>query len=210
MAYVQVCQSVVTHRKTLRLARLLNMDRYAVVGRLVAFWSWSLDNAPKGCLKEIEPDILADVLDYDGKPAELIEALLTAGFLDLDDQGHWWIHGWDETMLSYVEGKEKNAARMREARARERAERDQAGQQQQQQQQPQLRATHVQRTFTARANVNKIREEKSLSSTSVTDGEDTTQRERTLAPASPSAGTRTWSAREYRRICSGATTPRTS
>lgn len=45
MSSVQVQQSLVSHRKTLRLARLLSLDRYAVVGRLVALWAWRLDNA---------------------------------------------------------------------------------------------------------------------------------------------------------------------
>lgn len=36
--FIQVQQSLVTHRKTLRLARLLSLDRYAVIGRLVALW----------------------------------------------------------------------------------------------------------------------------------------------------------------------------
>jgi hypothetical protein len=42
MGYAQVGQGVVTHRKTPRLARLLGERRYAVVGRLVALWSWGL------------------------------------------------------------------------------------------------------------------------------------------------------------------------
>lgn len=47
MAFRQAQQSVVSHRKsrksrkTLRLAQLLNLDRYAVVERLVAQWPGS-------------------------------------------------------------------------------------------------------------------------------------------------------------------------
>ncbi|HEX6543871.1 MAG TPA: hypothetical protein VF040_19105 [Ktedonobacterales bacterium] len=94
MAYVQVAQSVARHRKTLRLARLLNMDRYQVVGRLVEFWSWCLDNAPRGCLAGVEPDILADVLDYDGKPSELVAALLAAEVLEDVGDGFLWVADW--------------------------------------------------------------------------------------------------------------------
>ncbi|MDE3230589.1 MAG: hypothetical protein KGO05_11985, partial [Chloroflexota bacterium] len=81
--YVQVEQSLFTHRKTLRLARLLALDRCAVIGRLAALWSWCLDNALDGRLSDdIDADVLADVMFFDagmGKPAELLEALLTAG-----------------------------------------------------------------------------------------------------------------------------------
>ncbi|HEX8731141.1 MAG TPA: hypothetical protein VF725_03675 [Ktedonobacterales bacterium] len=41
--FIQVEQSLVNHRKTLRLARLRSPDRYAVMGRLAAS---PLDNAP--------------------------------------------------------------------------------------------------------------------------------------------------------------------
>lgn len=182
MAYIQVGQSVVTHRKTLRLARLLGMDRYQVVGRLVSFWSWCLDNAPRGCLKDIESDILADVLDYRGSSGDLVESLIAAGFLDVAEDGELWVHGWDETMLPYIERKEKNAARMRETRAREREQSDDS----ETSASDGARATHVQRTFTARADVEKKREEESISDPTVdTSGGDTT-RER-MAPVACSA-----------------------
>lgn len=124
MAYVQVQQSVVTHRKTLRLARLLGMDRYATLGRLVALWSWCLDNALDGSLGDVEPDILADVMAWEGKPAELVEALLSAGFLDLDPaDATLRVHDWYEHMGVLIERREENARRMRESRATARAER---------------------------------------------------------------------------------------
>ena len=94
MGFIQVDQGVVTHRKTLRLARLLGEDRYTITGRLVALWTWCLDSAISGSLAHIEPDILADVMGYPGKPAELIEGLITVGFLDLGDDGHLSIHNW--------------------------------------------------------------------------------------------------------------------
>ena len=46
MAYIETHQSLLTHRKTLRLGRLLGMDRFCVCGRLMALWCWALDNAP--------------------------------------------------------------------------------------------------------------------------------------------------------------------
>ncbi len=104
MSFLQVQQSLVSHRKTLRLARLLALDRYAVVGRLVALWAWCLDNAPGGCLGDgirgIDADILADVMGWSsemGRPADLLEALLTAGFLEVDaEDGRLHIHDWHD------------------------------------------------------------------------------------------------------------------
>ena len=121
VAFVQVDQALLTHRKTLRLARLLNVDRFAVVGRLLVLWTWCLDNALSGCLGDIEPDILADVMGWDGKLVELVEGLLTAGFLEVED-GRLWIHDWSEWMGRLIEKREVNRERMRAVRARARGE----------------------------------------------------------------------------------------
>lgn len=124
MSYVPIYQSVLTHRKTLKLARLLDLDKFSVVGRLIALWTWSMDNAgADGSLADIEPDILADVMSYAGKPSELVEALLTAGFLELDEDSHWRIHDWEQYGGKLIERKDANAARMRAARSRSKPER---------------------------------------------------------------------------------------
>ena len=39
MSYAPNYQSVLTHRKTLKLARLLSLDKFSVVGRLIALWT---------------------------------------------------------------------------------------------------------------------------------------------------------------------------
>ncbi|HEU5346540.1 MAG TPA: hypothetical protein VFU60_19475 [Ktedonobacterales bacterium] len=133
MAFIQVEQSVVTHRKTLRLARLLNLDRYAVVGRLVALWSWCLDNALDGRLgHDIDPDILADVMAWStemGKPGELVDALIAVGWLDVDPaDGCLHIHDWHDHMGRFIEERqekrEQAAERQRRFRERQRRERE--------------------------------------------------------------------------------------
>jgi hypothetical protein len=105
MAFIPVQQSLITHRKTLRLARLLNFDRYAVVGRLVALWTWCLDNAPDGRLgvlgDDVDPDILAEVMGWsaeiEGRPDELMDTLILVGFLDVDEGDQsLHIHDWHE------------------------------------------------------------------------------------------------------------------
>ena len=94
MGYVQVDQGIVTHRKTLRLARLLGESHYAVVGRLVALWSWSLDRAISGELRDVDAEMLADIMGWQGRPAELFEALISVGFLDITEDGQIRIHNW--------------------------------------------------------------------------------------------------------------------
>ncbi len=132
MSYVQVDQGLVTHRKTLRLARLLGESRYAVVGRLVALWSWCLDSALTGELRDVDADILADVMGWDascgsggsgGKPADLFEALITAGFLDLDDHGRLRLHNWDLRMGPLIKRRADQAAASARYRESQRSQR---------------------------------------------------------------------------------------
>jgi hypothetical protein len=100
--FIQVHQSLVTHRKTLRLARLLNLDRYAVIGRLVALWTWCLDNTPGGRLgvlgDDIDAETLAEVMGWSaemGTPDELLDSLILVGFLDMDEVDQCLhIHHW--------------------------------------------------------------------------------------------------------------------
>jgi hypothetical protein len=140
MAYVEAHQALLTHRKTLRLARLLDLDKYATVGRLMALWWWALDNAQDGEIAKSDSDILADVMGWDGEPDALVTALVAAGWLESYDD-HFLIHDWMEYVGRLIERRRENAERMRRARARAaRGDGDETP-----------RATHVQRTSSARA-----------------------------------------------------------
>lgn len=124
MSFVQVQQSLITHRKTMRLARELALPRMAVVGMLVALWSWCLDNAMTGYLGPSEDDValfLADVCYFDGAAVLLLDALLAAGFLDREDDGALWIHDWEEHMGTLIAARAQSADRSRNYRDRLRA-----------------------------------------------------------------------------------------
>lgn len=117
MAYIETHQSMPTHRKTLRLARLLHMDRFAVVGRLVALWGWALDNAQDGVILKVDSDILADIMGWEADPADLCAALVTAGFLD-EAEERYAIHDWWEYAGKLIEKRRADAERKRQERAR--------------------------------------------------------------------------------------------
>lgn len=109
MHFIQAQRSLVSHRKTLRLARLLGIERYAVVGRLVALWSWCLDYAPDGVLSDdVDDKVLADVMGRTanmGNPDDLVEALYGAGFIALaEDEAddRWHVGDWDDLMAHAV------------------------------------------------------------------------------------------------------------
>lgn len=137
MAYIETHQSLLTHRKTLRLSRLLGIDRFAVIGRLMALWSWALDNAQEGVIEKQDSDILADIMGWPVQrtsgghptdvqtsslrmptdvPQQLIDALVESGFLD-DCETHYAIHDWMDYAGKLIEKRKADAERKRRERA---------------------------------------------------------------------------------------------
>ena len=47
-----------------------------MMGLLVSFWLWALDNAPKGDLAGITPRMIARAAQWDGEPEKLAETLV--------------------------------------------------------------------------------------------------------------------------------------
>lgn len=122
MAWIEVHQSLPTHRKTRRLARELKLngkDFPKAVGYMVMLWLWAIDNAPNGDLGGIDPYDVADAAEWSGDPEKFMDALKKSGFVD--DDMH--IHDWDVYIGKLIDRREANAQRNREARAKKRAER---------------------------------------------------------------------------------------
>lgn len=84
------------HPKTLKLARLLKVDRRYAVGLLHDLFSWALDVARKdGTLPGMEAEDIAAALDLPGKKgAAAVDALLDVGYLERDLTGAYAIHDW--------------------------------------------------------------------------------------------------------------------
>lgn len=122
MAWIEVHQSLPTHKKTRRLARELKLntrDFAKAVGHMVMFWLWAMDNAPDGDLSDIDVYDIADAAQWTGDPKKFFDAMKTAGFVDEDNR----IHDWDLYIGKLIDRREANAQRNREARARKKAER---------------------------------------------------------------------------------------
>lgn len=119
MAYIEVHQSLLSHRKTLRLCRVLQMDRFCVAGRLVALWSWAIDNAPEGWVAAGDSDLIADVMGWQGEPSVLCGAMVSAGFLD-EAEGAYVLHDWMDYAGRLMEQRKSNAKRQQAWRDRNR------------------------------------------------------------------------------------------
>ena len=115
MAWIQVHQALIAHRKTYTLAGELGICRAQAVGHLAMLWTWALDNAPDGCLPIGLGAAIADVCDWRGAPETFVDALINAGFVDLGEEG-LHLHDWEEYAGTLLSRREREAERKRAAR----------------------------------------------------------------------------------------------
>jgi len=113
--WIELHQSVFTHRKTMKAADLLDLPEVYVVGHLTALWTWALDNAQDGVI-EASPRILARACQWTGDPAALLQGLIGAGFLMESEPGRYEIQNWHEYAGKLMDRREKNAERQKRYR----------------------------------------------------------------------------------------------
>lgn len=114
MAWIESHQEVGRHPKTKKLARLLGVSLPAAVGYLHYLWWWALDFAQDGTLEKFDGYDLADAMQWDGDPDELVKALISSGYIDSTEDG-LVIHDWGEYAGKLLERRAKDRARKRAA-----------------------------------------------------------------------------------------------
>lgn len=109
------------HPKTLKLARLLGVDRRYAVGLLHDLFSWGLYAARKdGELSGLTAEDIAQALDYPPKKAvAVVAALVEAGYLD-QAEGGYSIHDWYDYAGKLYDSREKNREKNQRYRDRKR------------------------------------------------------------------------------------------
>jgi hypothetical protein len=133
MAWIESHQSLGSHPKTIKLARLLGVSKIEAVGHLHFLWWWSMDYAQDGDLDKFDDVDISIGAEWGGEASDFVDALVTVGFLERDGNV-LKIHDWYDYAGKLIDRRAKNAARMRDARASTEEE----------------RATHVQRTLQTR------------------------------------------------------------
>ena len=81
MACIVLHQSVFTHRKTMHVAKLLELPEIYVVAHLASLWTWALVNAKSGFLPECDYTI-AKAAQWTGDPQTFVDALIDANFIN--------------------------------------------------------------------------------------------------------------------------------
>lgn len=94
MAWLQVHQTLKDHRKLFDAADQLEVEPPHMMGLLVSFWLWALDNAPTGSLVDITPRMISRAAQWDGDPEKLAKTLIRAGWIDEKEDGTLEIHDW--------------------------------------------------------------------------------------------------------------------
>lgn len=90
------------HPKTRRLKKLIGeAPLYQVVGLLETLWQFAAEYADDGDLGRYSPEEIADWLEWKGDPAELLEHLVAARWLDRSD-GRLVIHDWQDHCPEFV------------------------------------------------------------------------------------------------------------
>lgn len=122
MAWFEAHDTMARHPKTLKLSRLLKMDRRCAVGLLHDLFSWGLYAAGKdGQLYGLTGEDIAQALDYPAKKAEtVVGALVEAGYLDRCGDGYA-IHDWYDYAGKLYDSREKNRVKNQRYRDRKRA-----------------------------------------------------------------------------------------
>lgn len=122
--WIQVYSNLSHHPKISSLADELKLSSKVVnpntiaVGLVINLWTWAIQNAYDGDLSRCSARAIADACAWRGKPEELLNGLLSCGWLDKDMR----IHDWEEytTMYQELQDDAKLKHRERQQRYRER------------------------------------------------------------------------------------------
>lgn len=116
MAWIELHQSLWTHRKTVILSAYLDINETYAAAHLARFWTWALDNAQDGDLTGLPNKVIAFGAGWLGDANVFVTSLIDSGWLENIGDG-LIIHDWHDYAGRLVEKRVANKERMRNARA---------------------------------------------------------------------------------------------
>jgi len=112
VAWIELHQSVWTHRKTMILAAELDIPEVYAAAHMAHLWCWALDNAPTGDLTGLPAKVIAKGAAWPGDPSAFVEAAVAAGYIDRDGDS-LRLHNWEEYAGRLIEHRRKDRERKR-------------------------------------------------------------------------------------------------
>lgn len=120
--WIESHQQLANHPKLKRLARLLGVSKQAAIGYLHLLWWWALSYAPRGqVIPPFNAEDVADAMEFEGDPGEMVDALISAGFLDSKEDSIT-IHDWHDYAGKLLDKRESDRIRKEKARKKAKAE----------------------------------------------------------------------------------------
>jgi len=119
MAWLELHQTLWTHRKTLQMAAVLNIPPIYAAAHMAHLWCWALDNAENGDLSGLDPSVIAVAAGWTGEPDTFVQAALAVGYFEKADDGGITIHDWHDYAGRLMD--DRAAERERSRRRREEA-----------------------------------------------------------------------------------------
>ncbi|HYW87224.1 MAG TPA: hypothetical protein VFB50_05615 [Chloroflexota bacterium] len=118
MGWIDVEDSLPTHRKTLEAADDLDIEPVQLVGHLTCFWLWATNNADNAGLlpKDIRARTIARAALWSGDADRFVAAIGGGRFLEERADGRLAIHDWDKHYGKWADRREKDAERKRDER----------------------------------------------------------------------------------------------
>lgn len=115
MAWIELHQSLWTHRKTFILAAILGIDELYAAAHMSKLWTWALDNAQNGDLTGLPNKVIAFGAGWTGDENAFVDALVNAGWID-QEGGTVCLHDWYDYAGRLIEKKEANKERAKRSR----------------------------------------------------------------------------------------------
>ena len=126
MAWIELHQSLVEHKKMDDLLRESGLSRDTALGRLCILWLWTLSNREDGLLTGVDARRLGQILDLQPRRAQsFLDAMVRSGFLDQSAEG-LRVHDWEDYTGRLLEIRRKDRERKRRSRAEASSQEDEA------------------------------------------------------------------------------------
>ena len=106
MAWIEAHDELPDHPKTVLYAYELKIDKDAMTGKMLRFWTWALQNRRSGFIPYSDMQTVAERMRWTKKPQRLFDVLcmippgFRGGFLDPVDGGYV-IHDWEQYTNAY-------------------------------------------------------------------------------------------------------------
>ncbi|MEB3103056.1 hypothetical protein [Ferviditalea candida] len=117
MAWIELHQSLWTHKKTIMIAAILDIDELYAAAHMSKLWTWALDNAPDGNLTGLPDRVIAFGAGWKDDASVFVQAAIEAGWIDREGDSTT-LHDWYDYAGRLLEKKEANKERMRSKRAK--------------------------------------------------------------------------------------------